>query len=77
MMKFGFNFGNSNGMDEDVGGNEMSYDFIYSAIMDDPQVRKKLDDVRLMMYELEREIEELKSLIETLKALRAAAAAAA
>ena len=73
MMGFGFG---SEDMGEGGGLNEMSYDFIYDAMMQDPQVKAKLNEVRLMIYELEREIEELKSLIEALKALRAAAAAA-
>ena len=64
-MKFEFGFGD---MGEGGGENEMSYDFIYSAIMQDPQVQKKLDEVRLMIAELEREVEQLKSIIETLKA---------
>lgn len=73
-MKFGFG---SEDMDEGGGLNEMSYGFIYDAIMQDPQVKAKLNEVRLMIAELEREIEELKRTIELLKALRAAAAAAA
>lgn len=64
-MKVGFGFGD---MGESGGGNEMSYDFIYSAIKQDPQVQRKLDDVRLMIAELEHEVEQLKSIIETLKA---------
>ena len=47
---------------------EISYDFIYSAIMQDPQVQRKLDGVRLMIYELESKVEELKATIEALKA---------
>lgn len=73
-MKFGFG---SEDMGEGGGLNEMSYDFIYEAIMQDPQVKAKLNEVRLMIYELQREIEELKRTIELLKALQAAAAAAA
>lgn len=72
-MKFGFGFED---MGEGGGENEMSYDFIYKAIMQDPQVQRKLDEVRLMINELEREVEQLKSLIEALKAALAAAAAA-
>lgn len=57
---------------------EISYDFIYSAIMQDPKVQRKLDEVRLMIYELEREVEQLKATIEALKAaLQAALEAAA
>lgn len=74
MMKFGFG---SEDMGEGGGLNEMSYDFIYEAIMQDPQVKAKLNEVRLMICELEREIEALKRTIELLKALQAAAAAAA
>ena len=61
MMKFG-------GMGEGGGETEMSYDFIYSAIMQDPQVKAKLDEVRLMIAELESKVEELKATIEALKA---------
>lgn len=74
MMKFGFG---SEDMGEGGDLNEMSYDFIYEAIRQDPQVKAKLNEVRLMIAELEREIEELKRTIELLKALQAAAAAAA
>ena len=71
-MRLGFNFGN--GMSASVGENEMSYDFIYSAIMQDPEVQVKLDEVRSMIAELEREVSQLQSIIDTLKqVLRAAA----
>lgn len=72
MMRFGFNFGN--GLSASVGENEMSYDFIYSAILQDPEVQVKLDEVRSMIAELEREVSQLQSIIDTLKqVLRAAA----
>ena len=72
MMRLGFNFGN--GMSASVGENEMSSDFIYSAILQDPEVQVKLDEVRSMIAELEREVSQLQSIIETLKqVLRAAA----
>lgn len=72
MMRLGFNFGN--GMSASVGENEMSYDFIYSAILQDPEVQVKLDEVRSMIAELEREVSQLQSIIDTLKqVLRAAA----
>ena len=64
-MRLGFNFGN--GMSVSVGENEMSYDFIYSAIMQDPEVQIKLDEVRSMIEALDREVSQLKSIIETLK----------
>lgn len=71
-MRFGFNFGN--GLSASVGENEMSYDFIYSAILQDPEVQVKLDEVRSMIAELEREVSQLQSIIDTLKqVLRAAA----
>lgn len=71
-MRLGFNFGN--GMSASVGENEMSYDFIYSAILQDPEVQVKLDEVRSMIAELEREVSQLQSIIDTLKqVLRAAA----
>ena len=71
-MRLGFNFGN--GMSASVGENEMSSDFIYSAILQDPEVQVKLDEVRSMIAELEREVRQLQSIIETLKqVLRAAA----
>ena len=61
-------------MSVSVGENEMSYDFIYSAIMQDPEVQVKLDEVRSMIAELEREVSQLQSIIDTLKqVLRAAA----
>ena len=72
MMRLGFNFGN--GMSVSVGENEMSYDFIYSAIMQDPEVQIKLDEVRSMIESLEREVIQLKSIIETLKKVLQAAA---
>lgn len=72
MMRLGFNFGN--GMSVSVGENEMSYDFIYSAIMQDPEVQIKLDEVRSMIESLEREVSQLKSIIETLKKVLQAAA---
>lgn len=65
MMRLGFNFGN--GMSVSVGENEISYDFIYSAIKQDPEVQIKLDEVRSMIESLEREVSQLKSIIETLK----------
>ena len=72
MMRLGFNFGN--GMSASVGENEMSSDFIYSAILQDPEVQVKLDEVRSMIAELEREVSQLQSIIDTLKqVLRAAA----
>lgn len=71
-MRLGFNFGN--GLSASVGENEMSYDFIYSAILQDPEVQVKLDEVRSMIAELEREVSQLQSIIDTLKqVLRAAA----
>lgn len=71
-MRLGFNFGN--GMSASVGENEMSNDFIYSAILQDPEVQVKLDEVRSMIAELEREVSQLQSIIDTLKqVLRAAA----
>lgn len=72
MMRLGFNFGN--GLSVSVGENEMSYDFIYSAIMQDPEVQIKLDEVRSMIESLEREVSQLKSIIETLKKVLQAAA---
>ena len=72
MMRLGFNFGN--GMSVSVGENEMSSDFIYSAIMQDPEVQIKLDEVRSMIESLEREVSQLKSIIETLKKVLQAAA---
>ena len=72
MMRLGFNFGN--GLSVSVGENEMSYDFIYSAIMQDPEVQIKLDEVRSMIDALEREVSQLKSIIETLKKVLQAAA---
>ena len=71
-MRLGFNFGN--GLSVSGDENEMSYDFIYSAIMQDPEVQVKLDEVRSMIAELEREVSQLQSIIDTLKqVLRAAA----
>mgnify|MGYP003405188609 FL=1 len=72
MMRLGFNFGN--GMSASVGENEMSYDFIYSAILQDPEVQVKLDEVRSMIAELEREVSQLQSIIDTLKQVLQAAA---
>ena len=72
MMRLGFNFGN--GLSASVGENEMSYDFIYSAIMQDPEVQIKLDEVRSMIESLERDVIQLKSIIETLKKVLQAAA---
>ena len=72
MMRLGFNFGN--GMSASVGENEMSYDFIYSAILQDPEVQVKLDEVRSMIAELERDVSQLKSIINTLKQVLQAAA---
>ena len=72
MMRLGFNFGN--GMSASVGENEMSYDFIYSAILQDPEVQVKLDEVRSMIAELEREVSQLQSIIDTLKQVLKAAA---
>lgn len=72
MMRLGFNFGN--GLSVSVGENEMSSDFIYSAIMQDPEVQIKLDEVRSMIESLEREVSQLKSIIETLKKVLQAAA---
>lgn len=72
MMRLGFNFGN--GLSVSVGENEMSYDFIYSAIMQDPEVQIKLDEVRSMIEALDREVSQLKSIIETLKKVLQAAA---
>lgn len=71
-MRLGFNFGN--GMSASVGENEMSYDFIYSAILQDPEVQVKLDEVRSMIAQLEREVSQLQSIIETLKKVLQAAA---
>lgn len=71
-MRLGFNFGN--GMSASVGENEMSYDFIYSAILQDPEVQVKLDEVRSMIAELEREVSQLQSIIDTLKKVLQAAA---
>lgn len=71
-MRLGFNFGN--GMSASVGENEMSYDFIYSAILQDPEVQVKLDEVRSMIAELEREVSQLQSIIDTLKQVLQAAA---
>ena len=71
-MRLGFNFGN--GLSVSVGENEMSYDFIYSAIMQDPEVQVKLDEVRSMIEALERDVIQLKSIIETLKNVLQAAA---
>ena len=72
MMRLGFNFGN--GLSASVGENEMSYDFIYSAILQDPEVQVKLDEVRSMIAELEREVSQLQSIIDTLKQVLKAAA---
>lgn len=72
MMRLGFNFGN--GMSASVGENEMSYDFIYSAILQDPEVQVKLDEVRSMIAQLEREVSQLQSIIDTLKRVLQAAA---
>lgn len=72
MMRLGFNFGN--GLSASVGENEMSSDFIYSAIMQDPEVQIKLDEVRSMIEALDREVSQLKSIIETLKQVLQAAA---
>ena len=72
MMRLGFNFGN--GLSVSVGENEMSSDFIYSAIMQDPEVQIKLDEVRSMIEALDREVSQLKSIIETLKKVLQAAA---
>ena len=72
MMRLGFNFGN--GMSASVGENEMSSDFIYSAILQDPEVQVKLDEVRSMIAELEREVSQLQSIIATLKQVLQAAA---
>lgn len=72
MMRLGFNFGN--GMSASVGENEMSYDFIYSAILQDPEVQVKLDEVRSMIAQLEREVSQLQSIIDTLKKVLQAAA---
>lgn len=71
-MRLGFNFGN--GMSASVGENEMSYDFIYSAILQDPEVQVKLDEVRSMIAQLEREVSQLQSIIDTLKRVLQAAA---
>ena len=71
-MRLGFNFGN--GMSASVGENEMSYDFIYSAILQDPEVQVKLDEVRSMIAALEREVSQLQSIIATLKQVLQAAA---
>lgn len=72
MMRLGFNFGN--GMSASVGENEMSYDFIYSAILQDPEVQVKLDEVRSMIAQLEREVSQLQSIINALKQVLQAAA---
>ena len=72
MMRLGFNFGN--GLSVSVGENEMSSDFIYSAILQDPEVQIKLDEVRSMIEALDREVSQLKSIIETLKKVLQAAA---
>lgn len=72
MMRLGFNFGN--GMSASVGENEMSSDFIYSAILQDPEVQVKLDEVRSMIAQLEREVSQLQSIIATLKQVLQAAA---
>lgn len=72
MMRLGFNFGN--GMSASVGENEMSSEFIYSAILQDPEVQVKLDEVRSMIAELEREVSQLQSIINTLKQVLQAAA---
>lgn len=72
MMRLGFNFGN--GMSASVGENEMSSDFIYSAILQDPEVQVKLDEVRSMIAELEREVSQLQSIINALKQVLQAAA---
>ena len=72
MMRLGFNFGN--GMSASVGENEMSSDFIYSAILQDPEVQVKLDEVRSMIAALEREVSQLQSIIATLKQVLQAAA---
>lgn len=72
MMRLGFNFGN--GLSASVGENEMSYDFIYSAILQDPEVQVKLDEVRSMIAQLEREVSQLQSIIDTLKKVLQAAA---
>ena len=71
-MRLGFNFGN--GMSASVGENEMSSDFIYSAILQDPEVQVKLDEVRSMIAALEREVSQLQSIIATLKQVLQAAA---
>lgn len=71
-MRLGFNFGN--GLSASVGENEMSSDFIYSAIMQDPEVQIKLDEVRSMIEALDREVSQLKSIIDTLKKVLQAAA---
>ena len=71
-MRLGFNFGN--GLSASVGENEMSSDFIYSAILQDPEVQIKLDEVRSMIEALDREVSQLKSIIETLKKVLQAAA---
>lgn len=71
-MRLGFNFGN--GMSASVGENEMSSDFIYSAILQDPEVQVKLDEVRSMIAELEREVSQLQSIINALKQVLQAAA---
>ena len=71
-MRLGFNFGN--GLSASVGENEMSYDFIYSAILQDPEVQVKLDEVRSMIAELEVEVSQLQSIIDTLKQVLQAAA---
>ena len=72
MMRLGFNFGN--GLSVSGDENEMSYDFIYSAIMQDPEVQVKLDEVQSMIDELEREVSQLQSIIDTLKQVLQAAA---
>lgn len=72
MMRLGFNFGN--GLSASVGENEMSYDFIYSAILQDPEVQVKLDEVRSMIAELESEVIQMQSIIDALKQVLKAAA---
>lgn len=71
-MRLGFNFGN--GLSASVGENEMSYDFIYSAILQDPEVQVKLDEVRSMIAELESEVIQMQSIIDALKQVLKAAA---
>ena len=72
MMRLCFSLGN--GMSVSFGENEMSSDFIYSAILQDPEVQVKLDEVRSMIAELEREVSQLQSIIATLKQVLQAAA---